>query len=353
MNKKLYLFHILLFLLLISCKNDKQKFIQPNFKIEKTKHYKISHFLGSDYKVFKLKETNLQYPIGRINKVIKKANNYFILSNDSQIHFFNDEGNIESILQKKGRGPKEYNRIDDFNITYENGKCRIWIADHKSIKIYELHNQWLLVDEIKLNFIVNKFHLINPNRILLLAGRNNKCLCLINRKGVTLKEYLNREIPFLTFKSVQFIPVKNTILYQLGMSNQFVKFTPETEDFEIVNFSNEKKFITSSQLINLHEKIGFEYFNEIKKENYIKNIRHFKNKMIIDYYKPTNKFLAIVDSANSYHIQITNSKTFVDDILNKKKSNYLNSFFLTISDDSLLLFEILENGNLEFIDFYF
>ncbi len=327
--------------ILCSCseKQDTNSYLITNFSQSETENLKISELLGTDFRIINLNEAQ-GYSIGRINKVVKRANNFFILSDDKTIFQFDDDGNFISILDKKGGGPGEYNRIEDFDIYEENGELVIWLADFSQIKIYKFNRNWQLSNAIKLPFVINKFIQLKNNQILLMTGQNPNSLTLINNDGNIIKEFLNKEIPFLTLKPVQFVKIDSSIIFPLGMSNSFVNYNCTNQQFGFGKYIKANHFLKRSELLDLYNDYGYDFFIELKKINYIKNIRQYGKNIVIEYSMKNNRLLSVCNlQGESKHINVFPNPSYINDISKKSNPRFLLSMFLTDSDDSLLFLE--------------
>src|SRR6056297_2096632 len=206
-KKRLYIIGLLLIVLTDSCNhsNREQNYLIKDDIINfEARDIKASELLGSNIRYIQLDSIGAN-KIGRVNKIVKRNQNFYILSDDKRIFQFDTMGRFISLLNKPGKGPEEYSRIEDFDIYMINGKPQLWLSDFSKIKIFEYNINWELDTIITFPYVVNKFKRLKNGNILLMTGQNEKTLTLVDAKGEVVKTFLEKQIPFLTLKSVQFI----------------------------------------------------------------------------------------------------------------------------------------------------
>jgi hypothetical protein len=329
-----------LLVLLTSCSNNIKQgaatCLINNFVTEKTKKMTISELIGKNYKLTELNENGNRL-IGKINKILKRKNNYFILSDDNRIYQFDEKGNFYSLLNKLGKGPEEYTRIEDFDVYNLNGEVYLWLANANFIKIYKFNNGWKLVDTVKFPFVVHKFKRVDDTHILLMTGKKDKSLTLVNMQGNTIKEFLDKEIPFLTFRPVQFLSIDSSIIFPLGMSNSFVSYHSNNEEFSFGNYISGDEFLSKEELLTMFKKKGYDYFLELKNKCYIKSIRSFGDRFVVDYSFNNSRALAVVNhNGQGNQVRFGGELTILNDITSKKEARFLLSLLIADSDNSLL-----------------
>lgn len=267
-------------------------------------------------------ETSSDCLVGKISKIIGKNGKYFILSDDRHIYVFGKDGKHLSTLSCLGNGPGEYSFIGDFNVqTASDDTEEIWLCDTKKIHIYRFKEHWEYTQSISYDFVINKFHIISSDRILVLCGRQEKTLAITDYNGNVIDSYLDYQIPFLTFYSVQFIPYDSLMLFRLGMSNACAVYDLSTGKFGTMVLSPEKKLLTDKQLVDLFERYEYNYLREIASYSYIRTIGKYKGTTCIEYYSDGNRYLSatnedgewkhlkisLVDERNSYQLTLGTS----------------------------------------------
>lgn len=265
------IFIVSLFLLgTSSCDKPQQQVLIENLSIPKEDHPEWSELFTCNYTVTKL-ETNSTCIIGIIDKIKKFKNEYYIVSSGTSILRFNDMGKFVMSLNKMGQGPEEYIRVEDFDVYDINGKTEIWISDNENLKIYNADNG-SFIRKINFPFVIHKFKRMENGHILLVTGQNDHSLTLTDERGEILSEYLKKEIPYLMFRAVQFVKYNDEYLFQLGISNAYVSFNPETETFSKGIYSKEIDYLTDKQLLELFSTLGVDFIREANNRSYLSNI---------------------------------------------------------------------------------
>lgn len=255
---------------ILSCEKPQQQVLIENLSLPKEDHPEWSELFSCNYTATKL-ETCSTCIIGIIDKIKKFRNEYYILSSGTSILRFNEKGEFVVSLNNMGQGPEEYIRVEDFDVYEINGKIEIWISDNENLKIYDAENG-TFIRKINFPFVIHKFKRMENGHILLVTGQNDHSLTLTNEIGEILSEYLEKEIPYLMFRAVQFVKYNNEYLFQLGISNAYVSFDPETETFSKGVYSKESDFLTDKQLLELFSTFGVDFIREANSRSYLSNI---------------------------------------------------------------------------------
>ncbi|MDL2278973.1 6-bladed beta-propeller, partial [Parabacteroides sp. OttesenSCG-928-G07] len=191
--------------LFFSCSDNKQEnpALLDNFILPQDTKSVLSSLLTDNYEITQL-ETTENCLIGKIDKIRKIEGHYYFLSDNKTILHFNEQGEFVSSLNKQGQGPEEYRRIEDFDVYIIEGQTEVWISDNISIKVYDAYD-FSYKYKVSFPFIIHKFKRMNSSNILLVTGQSEYSLTLTDKEGVVLSEYLEKEIPFLMFRPVQFL----------------------------------------------------------------------------------------------------------------------------------------------------
>lgn len=276
------------FLLLFnySCQNSQQApSLFPDFNRTVKEVNSLDELFGKSGKQTVL-ETTDEGLVGRVGKIIKRKGCFFILSGENKIIQFDDTGRFVSTLNKLGGGPNEYTMITDFacHINKEN-EVEVWISDFKKIRKYrKTADSWEQFAFIDYPYVINKFHIINDDRILLLTGQNDHCLTVSDVEGKTISSFLKSEIPFMVFKPVQFVRSGQDIIFQQGVSNQCVLYSPSDDSFTERYIMNEKRFLSSKTLQELFSTYEYGYLKELSEYSYIRTLRQVNEQMLIDFF---------------------------------------------------------------------
>lgn len=252
--------------------------------------------------------------IGRINKIVKGQNCFFILSDDRRILVFDNIGNFISSLNRMGNGPGEYTMITDFNVAVnEKNETEIWLSDFKKIRKYKhADGFWKECGVIEYPYAVNKFHIVDNNRILLLTGQNNNSITLSDSIGNEMKSYLKSEIPFLLFKPVQFIDFQSELIFQKGVSNECVRFSISDNTFRNSKIVNENKFISSHELLDLFSKYQYDYLGKLPQYSHIRTLRKVKNQILIEFFMDGKRHISLFTNNKWNHLSY-DPKSIIDD----------------------------------------
>ncbi|GAB1359497.1 hypothetical protein MASR1M31_12810 [Porphyromonadaceae bacterium] len=338
----------------LSCNSTKENtgmFPSP-FSHTQTSTVKLSEIGGNHVDVISL-ETTAESLLGTINKIVEFDKDYYVLSNDRWICRFDLEGRFISKLNRLGNGPGEYSYIGDFDVYDVNGRKELWLCDFKSIMRYDV-DSLKYVGSIEFSYVVNKFIRYKEDRILLMAGQNENSLAVVDTSGNCLKEYLPKQVPFLSFRAVQFIPMGENILFQLGMSNSVVEFTPGSEEFQTKRLFEDDVLLTDSELVELYEKMETDFLRELKNRKYVGHIRFTKNRSHFTIRKEGDiLYYSIGKDGNKLSVPITEkSGLFQNDLFDYQETDFLMTLDIGLSDRSTI-FYIQPRIDKEEIEFQF
>lgn len=334
--RKTGLFYFLF--LLISCFSNKQEnpVLLENFVLPKDMNPTLSSLFTKKHEITPL-ETTTGCLIGRIDKIKKLKGYYYILSDSESIYKFDNQGAFISSLNRKGQGPEEYHRIEDFD-TYEiDGETEVWISDNKSLKIYDA-NDFKFKYQIPYPFVIHKFKRLKNSNILLVTGQNDNILTITDKKGNIISENLKKEIPFIMFRPIQFIEYNSEYIFQLGISNSYISFNQETEEFQKGFLSKEKSFISAKELINLFEKNGIDYLREINKSSYINNLIVLNNNTWVHSFHMGKNYLTKIQPGLLTSTSFSLNSTIKNDLFDLDSSSFISTIMTGESDDSILLY---------------
>lgn len=298
----------------------------------------LSRLITDSVRIIPL-ETNNESILGRINKIKKVNGQIYVLSNDQWIFHFNEKGNYISTLKKQGNGPDEYVYINDFDIYSESGHSEIWIADNQKIKIYDADSLNLL-KEIHFPFFIHKFKRIQANKILCMSGQSEHSLLITDENGRILQEYLDKEIPYLLFRAIQFKPYLSDIfLFQLGISNNYVAYHIDGGTF------TEGKFFTSSNgllsqkaLIDLFEDKGQDFIRYFNKYSYIQSFFARKDKIWFYIQNFDQKLFVKIENEQNVSGKIDPECNIHNDLFSIQNLSFLTTLGFGESDSGLLFY---------------
>lgn len=297
---------------------------------------KLSELVGDKFKLTPLETTDHSL-VGNINKIRKIGEKYYILSDERRIFCFDKDGKYLSTLERLGSGPEEYTHIGDFDVYNVDGKNEIWLCDVEAIKIYNAADL-SYIRSMKFPFVVNKFRRINNNRIILMTGQNKKSLSVCNRNGQVIASFLDKEVPFLTFRSVQFVAYNNELLFPLGLSNGLVLYNPEDDVFRRGRYFLKKNLLSVKELLALYKESGIDYLEKLEDTNYIWNIRRKGNKSFIIIHTPQKDFWVTVHADENALTAVMKPEGCIqNDLFDIPDLRFLFSLGIGESDDSILM----------------
>ena len=134
-NKVTLAFVCFLLLFYYSCqKKQQESFLISDLKRTVKEVRTLDELFGKKGKQTVL-ETTDEGLVGKVGKIIKRKDCFFILSGERKILQFDDNGRFISPLNKLGAGPDEYTMITDFavHINKEN-EVEIWISDFTIVR---------------------------------------------------------------------------------------------------------------------------------------------------------------------------------------------------------------------------
>lgn len=337
---------ILYIVILTACNTNKNSncIISHNNFNETTK-IKTSELFSDGYRYIKLDSAGADM-IGRVNKIIKYSQSFFILSDNNRIIEFDINGRFRSILYEVGKGPNQYSRIEDFDVAFSDNKVQIWLADYSKLKIYEYDSHWKLSKSISYASVINKFKLLQNDKILLMTGQNDQSLTLADKNGNELNRYLQKQISFLTFKPVQFVEFSDGVLFPLGVANEFVYFNNIKEEFKHEKYLCSNDYISAQELIDMFQDQGYDFLFNLKSKAYINNIRFANRKIILQTNVNGERFLTIVkEDGSSVKVKCAPESSVIDDITPSENSNFLNNLLYADSKNSVLFLQEPESMN--------
>lgn len=331
---------ILVTTFLFACNNNSvDEIIIKTNQFKRINNIKASELFSNNYKYIELEKQGAN-KIGRVNKIIKYENAFYILSDDNRIIHFDSSGNYVSMLNKVGKGPDEYMRIEDFNIVKSNNKIQIWLADYSNLKKYDYTNSWRQTEKIAFPYVINKFKVLKNRNILLLTGQSKQSLTLVDSNANMISQYLDKQIPFLIFKPVQFTNHQNMTIFPLGVANEFVYLPEESSDFKHGNYLTSDEFISKHELIEMFQKKGYEYLSSLRTESYINNIRFLQNRAFLQVTINGERFLIVEKDSDTFiKVKFAPNSEVVDDISPLHNTNYLSNFLYGESDSSIIFLQ--------------
>lgn len=312
-----------------------------NFAIPQENYPEWKDLFTENLNVISL-ETTTSSLIGSIDKIKKFKGDFYVCSSEGRyIHRFNSEGKFISYLDKQGLGPEEYQKIEDFDVYEKDGAIEVWVCNNHHLKVYDAMD-FSFMRQLSFSFLIHKFKRISNSSILLLTATNDHVLTLTDENGKTISKYLEKEVPFLMFRPVQFITCKSINLFQLGISNSFVAIDSDTNTYKNGYFTDRKDLLTDKQLLQSYEISGMDFLRKANELFYISNIAIHDNMIWIHTRNKGKNYLTKYRNGNMISTQFS-------------YGSIISTFSFGESDDSILLFadsEQIAGCNDEIFDKY-
>ena len=308
---------------LLSCGSPQQQALVQALSIPHEDDAKWTELFTDRYVVVPL-QTDSACMVGVIDKIKKQGGDYYIASSGSTLHRFNKEGRWVCTLDRRGQGPEEYIRIEDFDVYKIAGRTEIWISDNKNLKMYDA-DTGDFIRKISFPYLIYKFRRLPQGDILLVTGQNDHLLTLVDAEGRELSTCLEKEIPFVMFRPVQWVRYGQNYLFQLGISNGYVLFDTESESFSRGVYSGESSYLSENDLISLFDSQGIEFIREANKHTYLSNVITAGRRIWFEIYHAGRLYLSTIVDGGMLSTEM-------------EKGSPLSTFVIGDSESSLLLY---------------
>ncbi len=230
---------LILIILIVSCR-DKLYDSQSTHVAEVANIYQVDPGSASEAKlsdlVAEVEYTPLNLPselfFSSTIKAIHHNDHFYFLDRvpqgtESNIFCFDQSGNFKYVIDEMGRGPGEYARIMDFDVTDEH----VIIYAEKGFLFYDVSSGEFVKSMDKANLSSNSFSVLDGNIILMEAGRfqQNKPKNQLKVYDMETKNVIHEDVPFniaslklshiyrYTFKArdtVSALPMYSQIVYR-------------------------------------------------------------------------------------------------------------------------------------------
>lgn len=231
MQFKLYLFCLCLIIFFIKCNNRKAD------KIEKKVDFRIDVYKDSlssikrlflsditnDHKIIKL-ETRNDNIIGSVSKIYLSDSKIYLLDNKSNqsIFVFSIQGNFLFKINNKGRGPFEYNQIDDF--MFDENKKELILLDTQTKKLVYYDHIGRPIREQILPFYADYFEILNKDFLVFLgSSKEDRVIVWDSEKNKVHRKYYKYD----TKQSVKTIKplhkFNNRIFYTRNLNDTIIE----------------------------------------------------------------------------------------------------------------------------------
>lgn len=315
-----------------SCKQESSLF--GSFDPKEERDVRLSDLLGGECVVVPL-TTPAHVVMGRIDKIVKKHDSYFVLADQSRIFQFDNQGNYISDLFFKGNGPDEYKEIADFDVAYQDGDFTILVTDYHSIKTYQYNGAWMPVKNVRLDYVLHKIKLLGDDFLLQMTGQADESIALSTLDGQILKTALPWQPALLTLNPIQFVRVDSVLVFQLAMTNSYVSFSPHDQRFSEGILFNSNSLFSKSELLDLFAQNGIDYLGQLSDKMYINAVRTLNGRTFVNLSdKGVSKM--VVQSADGQIRSVALDGGIADDLTGLNTSKFLQTMYLSESDNSLL-----------------
>ncbi|MDD4000914.1 MAG: 6-bladed beta-propeller [Bacilli bacterium] len=352
MNSQIAIFKVrlnllipLLLLALFSCQNDSPK----NFIIDLEKAIDVSSSKNSlsslieSYNITQL-ETSSDCLIGRISKVVKVSNLFFIKTSGSELLVFDREGKYLRQIGNKGKGPGEYVQIADFSVS-EDGSV-VAISSYKDILFYRV-DEGHFIKKQSLDYFVNSLCYLPNEELLVQVTQANFLIAHVDTEGNIINSFgsMNRvlelEQPF------EFVKLDDSnFMYRIG----------ETSDYYLYNYR--EKSIKKSEIIRgknilkeqkLQEELvaagpdGYRFIGDFLRNQYcIKYIKILGSDILVSYLYKEKSCILLFNPEKSikkdFVFRPEKSSNLIDDVLRLSPGYFLRMHIANSDDNSILIY---------------
>lgn len=280
--------------------------------------------------IFEIKKIVLlddeNFKLGKIKKIIKKNNLYYIQSEDQPYTVFDSNGKYVTSIGGIGKAKNEYINTVDFDVDDNY----VYILGNKTIKKYKKDGAF--ETEIKLGFPtmgIKKFE----TDFLLYAPGEPEVLHIVDDNGQNIEAFVDRCDAARMRRAVNFHEFNGEILYHIGYSNQVEIMNPESDKSSIGIFSDTGKVLTLEDENALYKNGDSNRLNE-----YIifDGLRSWKNQFIIGEKSEENISICFVDKLNKSQKKLDSSLVIEDEYYPLTLMDFL--YGEGCSDDSFISF---------------
>lgn len=161
--------------------------------------------------------------VGRVSKIIKYRDQFYIATDNNRILVFNADGSFSRRIDRLGRGPQEYADLTDFDIADD----RIIVLSPQKIIVYTLDGTY----ETSISFDFNGLNLKAVDNYYLLRSNKTSFLRAIDiRSGKIGSLQVDMQENMRLGRNNCFLPFDRGVLIQQGQSNTFCYYSGNTPD---------------------------------------------------------------------------------------------------------------------------
>lgn len=320
--------YLILFILLVGCVPNTNDMTSVKLN-KKYDNIKLSDFCDSvKYIALETTATSLVGAVGKIQYV----NQHFFISDLSQnkILIFNSEGHFVRNIFREGRGPEEYNMINDFTISPidtsiyigdNNNKINVYSFEGKFIKSLNCSNVILAM-----NFIDNNLYIFSGFHISDEAKDSVYYASIIDMEGNILKTFGNiasgiaRVLKNVTGGNVYVKNNKDFLFFYPYQNTVYRYIDNQIEPTFKVDFG---KYSLPPLTVDNIEKFNSTRFSGYA---YLSSVLELNNKLYIwwiDHTGIAKKCLSIVDTQNNIIKSANITEQIIDDFYNTDAKFYI------------------------------
>lgn len=195
-------------------------------------------------------ETTDNSLIGKIDKMYKCGECYYIQTNNKALKVFDQEGKYLFQIGSLGIGPEEFPVLTDFDVDSEY----VYVLTTQKILVYDTSGNYKRSISIPLN--ASGFRVVGDKFLIFALGEKN-VIYVVDTKGKIIEKKLKRNQSLRLARAVPFICYEtHKILFQKGYSNDLLSYNVRTGDFEEMIFISSEKAVSSEKENELIETTG-------------------------------------------------------------------------------------------------
>ena len=236
-------FLLITVIFLSGCQKEK---IEEASVLLKTQDVKVQTSSIKASSIFEIKriiplETTDESLIGRFAKLIKVDKSFYILTFDSRLLRFDENGKFIGSIGTKGEGPHEYTYIEDFDAD----RNYVYILNENRLLSYLPDGTF--VKETPLSIKANSFKVMEDSSLLFHTTREDSLIYQLNATGQTEQAILRKNASGRLTKSIAFKTYKSLYIYEMGRSNELVSYNPKKKEFKKLHLTDIKGALTSEK----------------------------------------------------------------------------------------------------------
>lgn len=335
---------IVLVVFLASC-NQEEKKLKNDIKCEvvNVSQYK-SEILGdiSDlYDSISIIYLNTQAPIGKFEKVICKQDKIYIHDkNGEKVWVFSNKGDSLICIDKQGKGPDEYIRIEDVSIS-SDGSINILDASQKTVLNYDLNGK--LQKRNNLHQWVHNYFTLKSHEYLFSQTPSEKDGYYLNvlKDSTRIKSYFP-STHIWRFDGTEFVYSGDSVFFTRYYDDFIYYFKDKNlHKGYFVDFGNSLLFQRKLQEAESLEKHK-EYLKGKTYTGNVKNLSVSDSHLAFDYSEPFNDWEVV---SHFFYNKKTKNAISIKSFGDSNKDFYSVGF--PITSDGHYFYSIIEPWNLE------